>query len=1136
MTVAPLDSALEVRPGVHAPPVDVNYILDLQFVPQPHATGSAAGVHHLALLHVNTQSWGAVASVQSIAWDPAGHLSLGPWTMRNIDPSTSLLCPVSKSPSSAQGPVTLPSVLCHLPDWVVPSETGEQQAVLFVGSHGGNSQLVGVPNDPTLPSGRGGAAPLVWPVLDAAFVDSLAPVQDAVVFHDPPGSREGRLLMCCGLAPSGTLRLARLAVGLQPAVTDGPRIPGRPQMTAVGAPGHSEIDAYIAFSFEAGSSTSLLRVSGTHFQQVQLEGLVYDSATLLLAALPNDRLVQVTPQEVRIVADDAAGQLLASWQPAQGPISGAAVHGRHLAVASGSAVFLLEVHDDDVMDKGDAGQPLHCRQQLDYIEQISALAWLDLSHQASGEPSADPWLAVGQWMTNDVVAGLSEVDLFWVPARGGAPAHVYARSDQSLLLRAVDQDIGTGCAMDHVEVVRVHGADGMTSITPIHTPELPASMAWLSTAGMLMFGALEHDLKLRWQTANLGDAPTHLAHDPSSGCAVVLTESPEGVSWLRVVHATSLRQVAGVQLAAGHQALAVCTAALPCSSVSASNPGEKPAATKEFVIVSSCLSTLEGQGESAEAASTSGRVSGDGLQRLTSVLSFFEVRVTAHEAGQQKRYELVLHGTFTVPALCHCLAGCADARSTYSNAQVLLLGCHDGQVRMYQAFVDDAAQAGPHSLASAVATLTRVPPLQPSGPGPNPQPTACGNGPASLPAGNGVGENGRQPDWRQRVTLRLLGQAGIMAGWRALSSLVAYGSIWRRVVAADVRDNDSVVRARRCMANAVSLTPAETLAGTNVSSLAAYGATVVAADFLGSVSVMRAAPGGPVPLLTVAADRTPLYAQALLAISDTLTLVAAHPYGLVLMERDSEAELRAEADKLKLDEAAFEAGRARPGEAFQQPHEAQGRAEDADVDVEGVARRAREAFIQPLRYVAACDRSQMITHFCRGRLGVQPEECSLITPDELRTLRAIHYEGLETSQDEIWPVATYDSFDGYIEHPRVAPKPRPGPSGQMDPLTPYDHVCYYNRPAAEWVPPSLGPGYRRDFDDDEDENADEPEDWVEQRFRMKMLMEDLVETAIDADLADALHAPKHKRLPLWLDAPDQLAGQLKAFTDAFVDR
>lgn len=57
----------------------------------------------------------------------------------------------------------------------------------------------------------------------------------------------------------------------------------------------SDLDAYVLFSFEVAGATTLMQVSGTHFQEIELPGLAPDAATLLAAVVPGDWLVQATP-------------------------------------------------------------------------------------------------------------------------------------------------------------------------------------------------------------------------------------------------------------------------------------------------------------------------------------------------------------------------------------------------------------------------------------------------------------------------------------------------------------------------------------------------------------------------------------------------------------------------------------------------------------------------------------------------------------------------------------------------------------------------------------------------------------------------------------------------------------------------
>ena len=62
-----------------------------------------------------------------------------------------------------------------------------------------------------------------------------------------------------------------------------------------------------------------------------------------------------------------------------------------------------------------------------------------------------------------------------------------------------------------VEAVRVHGGEGLEALVPIHTLDLPDSLAWLSPAGQLTFGKLDHQVKLRWRTlGELSAQPSRL--------------------------------------------------------------------------------------------------------------------------------------------------------------------------------------------------------------------------------------------------------------------------------------------------------------------------------------------------------------------------------------------------------------------------------------------------------------------------------------------------------------------------------------------------------------------------------------------------------------------------------------------------
>lgn len=73
-------------------------------------------------------------------------------------------------------------------------------------------------------------------------------------------------------------------------------VQGQPTMQAVHAHWGSQHHAYLAFSSTSTDSTLLMDVSGTHFQQLHLPGLITSQATVLLAASCQNVLVQVTAE------------------------------------------------------------------------------------------------------------------------------------------------------------------------------------------------------------------------------------------------------------------------------------------------------------------------------------------------------------------------------------------------------------------------------------------------------------------------------------------------------------------------------------------------------------------------------------------------------------------------------------------------------------------------------------------------------------------------------------------------------------------------------------------------------------------------------------------------------------------------
>ena len=59
----------------------------------------------------------------------------------------------------------------------------------------------------------------------------------------------------------------------------------------------------------------------------------------------------------------------------------------------------------------------------------------------------------------------------------------------------------------------------------------------------LQFGALDHEVALRWRTVAVHDTPTAAAMHASSQTFLLLTEAADGICWLRLMSATTMQQV-----------------------------------------------------------------------------------------------------------------------------------------------------------------------------------------------------------------------------------------------------------------------------------------------------------------------------------------------------------------------------------------------------------------------------------------------------------------------------------------------------------------------------------------------------------------------------------------------------------------
>lgn len=167
-----------------------------------------------------------------------------------------------------------------------------------------------------------------------------------------------------------------------------------------------------------------------------------------------------------------------------------------------------------------------------------------------------------------VSVSTTSVQLLRAPRAAGAPAAVYAHAGSDALIAPVAEPAAGASAAPveplplwwhsgdnrppatgSVRVSRVAGAEGLGAVAAVHAPGMPHSLAWITPAGRLCFGALDAAHRLRWASARVGDTPEVMAVHAPSGCVVLLTRGAQGEQHLRVVEGSSLRQVLAVRCA-----------------------------------------------------------------------------------------------------------------------------------------------------------------------------------------------------------------------------------------------------------------------------------------------------------------------------------------------------------------------------------------------------------------------------------------------------------------------------------------------------------------------------------------------------------------------------------------------------------
>jgi len=252
---------------------------------------------------------------------------------------------------------------------------------------------------------------------------------------------------------------------------------------------------------------------------------------------------------------------------------------------------------------------------------------------------------------------------------------------------------------------------------------------------------------------------------------------------------------------------------------------------------------------------------------------------------------------------------------------LLVLGCHDA-LHVARVFVDDTASLGIAAVEAAISTLRCGEPICAVS---QPQMDAASamedDGAEADSNNSGGGGDGNAPEeateeepvtqwehWRQRVRVELLGR-----------------------------------------------TPGSSTGGC-VTSVSSLGESILVSELLGSSSIYKVGVDDSDRIARIAQDISPVFSSAGCQISPAVSIVSVQPYGLMLLRRDFAAEQEREAALLKSAAKEREAG-------ARQQQRGQGNLTDMVVD-------GANDTTPHMQVMTLCRKPQLVTRFCRGRLGL----------------------------------------------------------------------------------------------------------------------------------------------------------------------
>uniref|UniRef100_A0A2Z5TRE2 Putative DNA damage-binding protein 1 n=1 Tax=Reticulitermes speratus TaxID=60591 RepID=A0A2Z5TRE2_9NEOP len=225
------------------------------------------------------------------------------------------------------GEISIPECITYL-----------DNGVLFIGSRLGDSQLIKL----NVKQDEGGSY-----VSTMETFTNLAPIVDMVVV-DLERQGQGQLVTCSGAYKEGSLRIIRNGIGIQEhASIDLPGIKG---MWALRIATSSKFDNTLVLAFVG--QTRVLTLNGEEVEETDIPGFVSDQQSFFCGNVDHDQIIQVTPLSARLISMDTK-QLIHEWKPpSEKTISVVACNVSQVLCAAGSALYYLEICENQLVQKG----------------------------------------------------------------------------------------------------------------------------------------------------------------------------------------------------------------------------------------------------------------------------------------------------------------------------------------------------------------------------------------------------------------------------------------------------------------------------------------------------------------------------------------------------------------------------------------------------------------------------------------------------------------------------------------------------------------------------------------------------------------------------------------------------------------